>query len=348
MEEASSRLYFTVSGEHPTLPKAELIAILETLGVSFKVLGFSYKHVDIDADPTCLVRAGRRGGFIEESGVEIFRSPATYNEIAEAAESAPLEDFLAPADTFSVRISRFGEESDSVSTVKLESAVGDLIVRRSAARVNLRAPGKQFRGILTGGDFHFGLSAYSRPRGSVASRRPRKRPVFHPSTMVPKLARCMVNLSRPSPNGIFLDPFCGVGGILIEAGFLGCQVVGVDALSRMLRGTRRNLKHFGFAPLGLVKGDARHLPVARTDSIATDPPYGTGASTLKSTTARIMGDFLPEARNVLSKGRRVVIASPTGTRSPMIAENAGFRVEDRHLVYVHRSLTREILVLVAA
>jgi len=100
-------------------------------------------------------------------------------------------------------------------------------------------------------------------------------------------------------------------------------------------------------PSGLIRGDARNIPVTRVEAMATDPPYGTGASTLKSTTRNILKDFLPEANSALAKAGRLVVASPLGTGTPDIAESAGFRVADRHEVYVHRSLTREILVLEA-
>jgi len=62
---------------------------------------------------------------------------------------------------------------------------------------------------------------------------------------------------------------------------------------------------------------------------------------------QILKDFLPDAHSILSKGRRSVVASPVGTKTPDIAESSGFKVVDRHEVYVHRSLTREILVLEA-
>ena len=81
--------------------------------------------------------------------------------------------------------------------------------------------------------------------------------------------------------------------------------------------------------------------------IATDPPYGTGASTLKSTTKNILKEFLPEARSALVEHGRLVVASPLGTGTPDMAESSGFEVVDRHEVYVHRRLTREILVLEA-
>ncbi len=155
----------------------------------------------------------------------------------------------------------------------------------------------------------------------------------------------MVNLSKAVQGELFLDPFCGVGGIALEASLLGCDVIGMDAARRMVRGARRNLSHFGVRPFGLVKGDARKIPLTRVEAIATDPPYGTQASTLKSSTRRILEDFLPRAREILPAGNRVVVASPLGIGSASVAEDSSFKVLDRHLVYVHRSLTREILVL---
>src|SRR5881409_145174 len=119
----------------------------------------------------------------------------------------------------------------------------------------------------------------------------------------------------------------------------------MDALRRMIRGSRRNLKYFQMDPSGLIRGDARNIPVTRIEAMATDPPYGTGASTLKSTTRKILDEFLPQARSILATGRRLVVASPLGTAASQSADDSGFKVLDRHLVYVHRSLTREILVL---
>src|SRR5207247_10754739 len=92
------------------------------------------------------------------------------------------------------------------------------------ARVDLENPQRQFRGLLAGPYFHLGLIAHRRPDVFVADRRPRMRPSFHPSTMVPKLARSMVHMSHAVPGSTFLDPFCGVGGILIESSLLGSQV----------------------------------------------------------------------------------------------------------------------------
>src|SRR5438132_10142106 len=97
---------------------------------------------------------------------------------------------------------------------------GCLMGNVTNARVELETPERQFRGLLAGPYFHLGLIAHRRPDVFVADRRPRMRPSFHPSTMVPKLARSLVNLSQAVPGSTFLAPFCGVGGILLEASLL--------------------------------------------------------------------------------------------------------------------------------
>lgn len=344
----SPDMFFVVSGEHSTLPKAELRAVLDAQQANYKIVGESYKLVTVHAPIMNPYDIAKRAGFTEEAGIEIFHSLPASQEIEEKMKSAQLDQFLSPDEGFSVRVARFGGASPSLSRSMLEPFLGGLVAKKTKGRVDLRAPRKRFRGIITGKEFHFGLLEYQRPRGSVANRRPRKRPVFHPSTMVPKLARCMVNLSQARPRMVLLDPFCGVGGIALEACLMGCEVIGMDAVGRMLRGARRNLAHFGVQPLCLVRGDARKIPVTAVQAIVTDPPYGTGASTLKSTTRQILSGFLPRAREILPTGNRAVIASPLGTGSERIAADNGFDVLDRHLVYVHRSLTREILVLGAS
>lgn len=336
-----------LSGEHPTLPLAELKALLEAHKIHSNVNKVEYKLVELEIEKEQLQSIVGRGAFVDEAAVEILHSRPTLEDIDRALHDASVQKSLGPADTFSVRVSRFGGVSKPLQRAEVERHVGGQLAKLTGAKVNLVSPGKPFRGFLTGDSFHLGLSYYQRPAGSIAARRPRKRAVFHPSTMMPKLARCLVNLSSVVDDTVFLDPFCGVGGLLVEASMLGCRVIGMDALKRMLRGSRKNMSHFNLKTLGLLRADARKLPLKNVGAIATDPPYGTGASTLKSTTRKIMIDFLPEAREILAPSGRAVIASPKGTGGEDIAKDSGFSVSGRHEIYVHRRLTREILVLEA-
>jgi tRNA (guanine10-N2)-dimethyltransferase len=165
--------------------------------------------------------------------------------------------------------------------------------------------------------------------------------------MPPKIARCMVNLSRARPGSKFTDPFCGVGGILIEAAVIGCDVLGIDASTRMLRGARRNLRYFGLDALGLVHADARTTPYREGcfDAMATDPPYGRGSSTMGVKMQTLVREFLEGAVKLLRKGGHMCISVPVEVDIEGYAYDVGFIVKEQHLVRVHRSLTRKFTVL---
>src|SRR3989442_2107188 len=211
-------------------------------------------------------------------GEEVLHTEDNLSGIKEGVESADLEQFLSSQDTFSVRMLRFGGVSKKLSRVHLESYLGKLLADKTGAKVDIRSAKNPLRGILAGSFFHLGLIMHQRRKGSIHRRRTRKRAVFHPSTMPPKLARCLVNLSEVRDGETFLDPFCGVGGIAIEASLLGCNVVGIDALSRMVRSARSKLAHFRLKSYDLLRGDTREIPLRREDALAPKPPFGTHGS----------------------------------------------------------------------
>ncbi|HEX4921013.1 MAG TPA: hypothetical protein VFV92_09770, partial [Candidatus Bathyarchaeia archaeon] len=63
-----------MSGEHPTLPMAEMKAILEANEIPFKITGSFYKLAELEADPGAVKKVANRGAFIDEMGTEIVHS----------------------------------------------------------------------------------------------------------------------------------------------------------------------------------------------------------------------------------------------------------------------------------
>lgn len=61
----------------------------------------------------------------------------------------------------------------------------------------------------------------------------------------PKLARLMVNLSGTNTSSTLLDPFCGTGTILEQAGLIGVtNLIGSDIDPAAINATRENFAHF--------------------------------------------------------------------------------------------------------
>jgi tRNA (guanine10-N2)-dimethyltransferase len=347
-QEASQtrRLFFVLSGEHSSLPSAEVRAILESAHIDYSRTEESYRLLTLEAPAEGLLRVSERSLMYDRCGIELGRCRADGQEIHKLVKNLPLSEIAQNARSFAVRSVRLGGVNTSIRRTDLERDVGsyvkDMLPQLS---VRLHGPDVTFVCALFDESLLFGVEGYSKASGLIAPRRPRKRPVFHPSTMPPKIARCMVNLSRVHPGGLFLDPFCGVGGVLIEGAVVGCHVLGIDPDSRMLRGAGKNLRHFNLDPAGLLSADARHLPLREIDAVATDPPYGRGSSTRGEKVANLVRDFLVGVGDSLKNGAHVCISTPAEVAVEDYARHGGLIVVERHLVRVHRSLTRQFVVL---
>ena len=340
-----AELFFLLSGENETLPAAELKAILEAEGFAFRVKEELDLVVRLSAAEESVDAIHRRAAYTRTCVRELFTCEAEEAAIVEAAENSDFRSVVGESESFAVRIRRVKEYSEEIGSVPLEGKLGRHILRGTVgARVDLRNPDKTFFGVLTGGRFIFGLRLAEMEILTFSMRRPRKKPFFHPSAMPSKLARCMVNLSQARRGKLVLDPFCGTGSVMIEAGLIGCRVLGFDAQRRMAGGTIRNLKHFSVDAEGVVVADSRRMPLVRVDCVVSDPPYGKSATTLKSTTVRLVESVLGSAWGLLEVGQRICIASPKTLGISGVGEALGYRHVESHFAYVHGTLTREIAV----
>jgi tRNA (guanine10-N2)-dimethyltransferase len=340
-----SKLFFLLSGEHPTLPFSELKAILETEGHKYHVLEKLTRVLRVEAAAETVESIKFRSAMTRVCCLELLCCLANAEEIFKTARSAPIEECIQRGESFAVRIRRVRESAPHLLGVELERKLGELILNRAkGVKVDLATPQKTFFGVLTNNKFVFGLKIAEISPKPFTQRRPRKRPFFHPSAMPPKLARCMVNLAKPKAEDLVLDPFCGTASMLIEAGLVGCRVLGLDVKQHMVKGSLRNLLHYGVKPEGMIVADALKPPTIKADCIVTDPPYGRSATTLGRKTPQIIKDFLASNQDCIEKDRRICIAAPKSVKAGKIGEELGLKHVESHFVYVHRSLTREIAV----
>jgi tRNA (guanine10-N2)-dimethyltransferase len=339
------RLFFLLSGEHDTLPAAELRAILEAEGCNYQVLEKLDQVLRVEADLESIEAVKRRAALTRLCALELFTCEAEISSAVRALCLTNISEFLKEGETFAVRVKHVKGHARHVDGMALERKLGEIILNTAEnVKVNLQTPQKIFTGILTDNKFIFGLKLTDIPPKPFMERRPKNRPFFHPSAMPPKLARCMVNLARPKTGSLVFDPFCGTGSILIEAALIGCRVLGADIQWRMVKGCKANLTYYGIAPEGLIVADAKNPPIISVDAIVADPPYGKSATTLKRTTRQIIEDCLTAAQEAVNKKSYICMAAPKTINISQIGKALGYEHVESHMVYIHRSLTREIAV----
>ncbi len=230
------KLFFLLSGENATLPTAEVKAILEAEGYRYTNVAEFDQVLRLEAEVGSVQAVQVRSAYTRVCALELFVSKANLNDIAKAACDTNFKAALKPGESFAVRINRIKNYADeALNTMVLEGILGKQILNGTqGTKVSLRNPDKTFIGIITDDKLILGLKLTEITSKTFSERRPRKKPFFHPSAMPSKMARCMVNLAHGKAESLVLDPFCGTGTSLIEATYIGCRAVGVDAQKRMV------------------------------------------------------------------------------------------------------------------
>lgn len=168
-------------------------------------------------------------------------------------------------------------------------------------------------------------------------RKPRTWPEQAPITLDPKLARTCVNLTG-AKNQVY-DPFCGIGGFLIEAGLMNLFPIGSDIDEDLIKSCSINLQHHKISKFLLFKQDALKIN-KKYDYIVTDVPYGKNT---KDITKTLYSDFLKVLKKILKK--RAVLMFPNFAKAENIIKKAKLKIKGKYSVYIHASLTREIYVV---
>jgi len=246
-----------------------------------------------------------------------------------------------------------------VSTDEAERALGSVLVDRGFD-VDLDDPDHVLRALFADGrraehdavDGADGeptavgvLGWVAREAARDFAPKPTDRPFFQPGSMAPADARAYVNIAGAAPGRTVLDPMCGTGGLPLEAGLIGSNVIACDAQTKMVRGTRENLRKYvtGSTPTWHVaRGDATDLPLSddAVDGVVFDAPYGRQSKIARHELTDLVDGALAEAARVAP---RAVIVADRDWRPA--ARAAGWTVDAAFKRRVHRSLTRHVLVL---
>jgi tRNA (guanine10-N2)-dimethyltransferase len=301
---------YRLAGENLELAEAELNGFLKSQGLEEKT---------------------ERNGKLAETQShppQLKRLALTHEVSRKVSEASQVEE-LEPSEkegSFAVRAEILSGEGDSKD---LETKIGKILDTKKT-EVDLENPEKTFKAYKKGEKIIITELVQDIDRGLYGKRKNQERPFSSPVSLDPVLARVLVNLSEVSAGETVLDPFCGTGGILIEAGLCGCGVAGLDVKEEMVKGTRENLEEYGIIAHDIREGEASEtLEIFDADVMITDLPYGK-ASKKEGEPVQAFLELLEEF-----DGKAVFMWNE---------EKVGSYEAD-FSVYIHRNLTRYIYVI---
>ena len=333
---AGTEYLFEQSLEHPLFPYMELAAVSRRFGDSCERLSSWLSSVNTDRTEEEMQAYSSVLAFT----FTISRLEGRYASWKELREGVSSLSRGLSGKTACVRVAS-REAGEKGRRLAAEKELGKSVAEHCAIR--LENPDIEIRVLVSNSNYYLTTKVAEVDRKSLDSRQVKYRAFFSPISLSPRYARGLLNLCGVSKGKRVLDPFCGTGGILMEAVLLGASTVGSDIDPRMVEGTRRN-----FLQLGMKEGwELQRMDVGdierlgEFDSVVTDPPYGRSSFANREDTGRLQSRAIMSAYKSLKEGGTLGIVVPDTGRLPHVD---GLVLETHLTQRVHRSLVRNYLV----
>ena len=321
----SPQFFFELSGESKDMPLAEAVRCLEAETDSFEIVKSGPGYMIASFDERYLPGIADRIALTHSIG--LYLGEYTPDDIS------GLEGVVLPEGSFAIRAKRFEGMMKDVDSQGLIRRIGGILSRHND--VNLREPDTVVRMQMCD-SVHLYIEQHVTDTDLLEKRKVGERPFFSPISLHPKYARALINLTGVRRGGTVLDPFCGTGGIVIEAAEMGMKAMASDFDEEMVIGCQENMDFYGldladFDTIDIGDIGERFQDV---DAICTDPPYGrstkTGGEDIDHIYSRA-GVAIPTS---LRKGARA------GVVLPHPVEFDSMTLENVYLQRVHGSLSR--------
>ena len=264
-----------------------------------------YELLSICDDSGCFFEYGSDGFAVVSGETKSVEKAAFVKRISliisEAAKLENLKDIALPKGTFFVRFT----DSSNCHDSKMESRIGEML--HGQGRVNFKNPDYIIRAYHWH-RWYICRETYSNDPKEFQKRRAPLRPFFSPVSIDPKYARFMINISATKEGDTVLDPFCGTGGILIEAHMLHREIIGIDQSLEMVTGSRLNLKFLGIRDYEIINSDflTWHTD-KKIDAIITDLPYGRSSPTFGNEIDQLYEGAFEAFSKILKKNKRCIV-----------------------------------------
>ena len=327
------KFIFELSKEHKTLPTSEILACLKAEDINYNLIEINQDVlvVDLLTKNDKIKEISKRLSYTFNIDELLFSCSTSINAIKKHA----LKYNIKKNGSIAIR---YRNRSDMINSQEIVQLLGKIYSKNR--KVILRKPEIEVRVLITNSTVYVGLKVSELDKQQFENRKVQYRPYFSPISLHPKLARTLVNLSAIKKNEVLLDPFCGTGGILIEAGIIGISVVGSDIEEKMVKGCKENLDYYKIKNYKLFSSDIGSINahVSKIDAVVTDLPYGKSTTTKGEDIKKLYERTFKSISYVLKEGGRAVIGLP-GKNMLSIGEQY-ISLLGKHDFRVHGSLTR--------
>ena len=327
------KFIFELSKEHKTLPTSEILACLKAEDINYNLIEINQDVlvVDLLTKNDKIKEISKRLSYTFNIDELLFSCSTSINAIKKHA----LKYNIKKNGSIAIR---YRNRSDMINSQEIVQLLGKIYSKNR--KVILRKPEIEVRVLITNSTVYVGLKVSELDKQQFENRKVQYRPYFSPISLHPKLARTLVNLSAIKKNEVLLDPFCGTGGILIEAGIIGISVVGSDIEEKMVKGCKENLDYYKIKNYKLFSSDIGSINthVSKIDAVVTDLPYGKSTTTKGEDIKKLYERTFKSISYVLKEGGRAVIGLPD--KNMLSIGEQYISLLGKHDFRVHGSLTR--------
>lgn len=306
---------------------------------------YTYAHSE---DERSLCALEMRSLFGEESPSHVLesflkidpsRSPFIKERITVLFEAEILEDLFIQVQTLELCGATFkvtyvknnGQPKSEEVSFERRRAIERAVGLHVNGKADLRQPERVFGVMNVNGRWAFGDYL----EGESVWFRHQQKPHSYSTALSTRVARAVVNIAIPNPDGIkAIDPCCGIGTVLVEARSMGIDIVGSDRNQLILPGARENMAHFGYDGK-ITLADMRDI-TGHYDVAIIDLPYN------------LCSVISPEVQlEMLQSARRFADKVVVVTVEPIdeILLEAGFSIIDR-AVAKKSVFIREVIVCI--
>jgi tRNA (guanine10-N2)-dimethyltransferase len=331
------KFLFELPKEHRTLPIAEIFACLQAENINFNILESNEDVfiIETSSEKYKLQKIARRLSFTYYIDKFLFSCAPTIDDI----KTKVIKNKIEKPGSIAVK---YKNRSDNINSQPIVRALAKIYTQDR--RVALKNPDVEIRGLITDSKLYVGLKITEIDRRQFENRKVQNRPFFSPISLHPKIARVLVNLSSIKNNETLLDPFCGTGGILIEAGLMGVKVIGSDIEEKMIKGCKKTLDYYKIKNYKLYCSDIGDINkhIGEVDAVVTDLPYGKSTTTKGEEMLKLYKRAFKNISNLLKEDGKAVIGLSNNDFIPIGEEY--FSLVEKHDFRAHRSLTRHFIV----